>query len=80
MAIKLVLGETIERSEGALTRNNISVHSQVRSNTLSDLANGDSKSIKFETLARILDAMNTLDETRTYGISDIIEYETKKER
>lgn len=74
MTIKLVLDETIKKSDH-LTRNNIAVESKTRSNTLSDLCNGNTKAIKLETLNQILDAMNRLDGSRNYDISDIIVYE-----
>lgn len=80
MTIKLTLNKSIERSNGALTKNNISVTSQIRSNTLSDLANGSSRSIRFDTLDKILIAMNTLDDANEYTVSDILIFEDEKER
>lgn len=77
MTIKLILDSTIAASNNKLTRNNIAVESKTRPNTLSDLASGSSKSIKFETLNDILDAMNRIDKGKNYDISDIIAY--KKE-
>lgn len=74
MTIKLVLDETIKSSDH-LTRNNIAVESKTRSNTLSDLCNGKTKAIKLETLNNILNAMNRLDSSKNYDISDIIVYE-----
>lgn len=74
MTIKLVLDETIKSSDH-LTRNNIAVESKTRSNTLSDLCNGKTKAIKLETLNNILDAMNRIDSSKNYDISDIIVYE-----
>lgn len=75
MTIKLVLNETIEASGGHLTRNNIAVESKTRPNTLLDLANGSTKSIKLETLNDILDAMNRINKGKNYNISDVIVYE-----
>lgn len=73
MSVRPVLKETLENSK--LTRNAIAVKAQIRPATLHDLVKGNSKSITFETLDKILNAMNELDESREYDITDIIFYE-----
>lgn len=73
MSVRPVLKETLENSK--LTRNAIAVKAQVRPATLHDLVAGKSKSINFETLGKILNAMNELDDSRQYDITDIIVYE-----
>lgn len=78
MTIRFKLAETIIVSGGKLTKNAIAVEAKVRPSTLSDLAAEKSKSIKFETLDAILDAMNTLSPDNQYTIADIFEYEGKQ--
>lgn len=73
MTIKITLNETLENS--TLTRNAIAVKAGIRPATLHELVNGKSKGFTFETLGKILDAMNELDTTRTYDIKDIFVYE-----
>lgn len=73
MTVRPVLKETLENCK--LTRNAIAVKAQVRPATLHDLVVGNSKSINFETLDKILNAMNELDDSRQYDISDIVVYE-----
>lgn len=78
MAIRFKLAETIAASGGKLTKNAIAVEAKVRPSTLSDLASEKSKSIKFETLDAILDAMNNLLPGGQYTITDIFEYEGRQ--
>lgn len=78
MAVEFVLHETLEKEGVKLTRNAIAVRAQVRPATLHDIAKQQAKSISLETLEKILDAMNELDETRSYDIGDIIRYENDK--
>ncbi|GAA0427258.1 helix-turn-helix transcriptional regulator [Virgibacillus salarius] len=75
--VKLTLNETIEKTEG-LTRNKIAVQGRIRPATISELCNGKSKSISFETLTKIIDALNELTGNQ-YGMEDVltIEYETE---
>lgn len=60
------------------TRNKIAVESKTRPATILDLAGGETKTIKLETLVNILDALNEIAQSkgidRVIGISDIIEY------
>ncbi len=77
MAIKITLNETLENNE-RLTRNAIAVQAKIRPATLHDIVKGNSKSITFATLGAILDAMNELDDTRNYDISDVFVYENEK--
>ncbi|GGJ49689.1 helix-turn-helix domain-containing protein [Virgibacillus salexigens] len=71
--VKIMLDETINKTEG-LTRNKIAVEGKIRPATISELCNGKSKSISFETLTKIIDAMNELTEKR-YVLEDIIKVE-----
>ncbi len=73
MTIKITLNETLENT--TLTRNAIAVKAGIRPATLHELVNNKSKGITFETLSKILNAMNELDTTRTYDITDIFVYE-----
>lgn len=74
MKIKITLNETLE-GNNKLTRNAIAVQAKIRPATLHDIVKGKSKSITFATLEAILDAMNELDDTRSYDICDIFVYE-----
>lgn len=73
MTIKITLKETLENT--TLTRNAIAVKAGIRPATLHEIVNDISKGITFETLNKILDAMNELDTTRTYDIKEIFVYE-----
>lgn len=77
--IKYKLGVTLdELNNKRITRNKLAVESKTRPATILDLAAGESKTIKLETLVSILDALNEIakDEgiDRVFGINDIIEY------
>lgn len=75
MAVKLTFKETMDAATNSkLTRNAIAVQAKIRPATLHDMYNGKVKSIPFETLGAILDAMNEIDDTRSYDICDIFEY------
>lgn len=60
------------------TRNKLSVESKIRSGTILDLASGDTRTIKLETMVSILNAINKIAAkngvNRTFGIEDIVEY------
>nr|WP_302055843.1 XRE family transcriptional regulator [Paenibacillus sp. A3M_27_13] len=60
------------------TRNKIAVESKTRPATILDLASGDTKTIKLETLVNILNAINEIARShgleQTFGIEDIIQY------
>lgn len=73
--VKITLKETIDKYEG-LTRNAVAVEAKIRPATISELYNGESKAIKFDTLERIVNALNTLTHEK-HTIDDIItiEYE-----
>ncbi|MFS0857359.1 helix-turn-helix domain-containing protein [Paenibacillus taichungensis] len=66
-----------------ITRNKLAVYSDVRPNTINDLANGDAKRIEIDTLEKILKSLNEISMTRgmprTYNIEDILEYELTDE-
>ncbi|WP_431085660.1 XRE family transcriptional regulator [Paenibacillus sp. 8b26] len=70
------LSETLEMI-GA-TRNKVAVESKTRPATILDLASGDTKTIKLETLVNILNAINEIAHShgleKTFGIEDIIQY------
>jgi predicted transcriptional regulator len=74
--IKFKLAKTID--EIGTTRNRVAVESKTRPATILDLAAGETKTIKLETLVNILDALNQIAREegieRIIGISDIIEY------
>ncbi|MEK4039700.1 XRE family transcriptional regulator [Paenibacillus sp. FSL F4-0122] len=80
--IKFKLGATLDVL--GTTRNKIAVESKTRPATILDLASGDTRTIKLDTLANILDALNELAKEkgieRTIGIDDIIEYIPAAER
>lgn len=71
--IKVTLEDTIKRHHG-LSRNAIAVEGKIRPATLSELVNGKSKAVSFETLTRIIRAMDTLTGER-HTIEDIIRVE-----
>lgn len=73
--VKLVFAETLENSGGKLNRNNIAVEARLRPASMSDIANNKVASLRLDTLERMLDAMNALDDSKEYDISDIIRYE-----
>lgn len=60
------------------TRNRIAVESKTRPATILDLASGETRTIKLETMVEILNAINRIAaETgidRRYGIDALIEY------
>ncbi|MNN33864.1 hypothetical protein D3C81_1476390 [compost metagenome] len=80
--IKFKLADTI--SELGTSRNKIAVESKTRPATILDLAAGDTKTIKLETVVNILDALNDIAREkgidRVIGIGDIIEYIPTAER
>lgn len=78
MAIKLTLNDTLKREGCTLTKNAIAVEAKIRPGTLSDLANGKSKGVTFETIEKVLDAMNRLDPAGRYTLTDIFDYENDK--
>lgn len=75
MTIRITLDETIKASDGKLTRNAIAVHARVRPATLHDMANGKTKSISYDTLDKIITAMNELNPGNNYDISAVMVYE-----
>lgn len=74
--IRFKLNETLKII--GVTRNKLSVESKIRSATILDLASGDTRTIKLETLISILNAINEIADkngvNRTFGIEDILEY------
>ncbi|WP_139328434.1 XRE family transcriptional regulator [Paenibacillus odorifer] len=80
--IKFKLGATLDLL--GTTRNKIAVESKTRPATILDLASGDTRTVKLDTLANILDTLNALAKEkgieRTIGIDDIIEYIPAAER
>lgn len=75
--VKITLNETIEKYEG-LTRNAIAVEAKVRPATINDLCKGESKAIKFDTLKRIIEALNELT-GKKHRIDDVITVEYNEE-
>ncbi|OMD44477.1 XRE family transcriptional regulator [Paenibacillus odorifer] len=80
--MKFKLGATLDLL--GTTRNKIAVESKTRPATILDLASGDTRTVKLDTLANILDTLNALAKEkgieRTIGIDDIIEYIPAAER
>lgn len=74
--IKFKLADTLD--ELRTTRNRVAVESKTRPATVLDLAAGETKTIKLETMVNILDALNEIAREegieRVIGIEDIIEY------
>ena len=75
--VKITLDETINNHEG-LSRNAVAVEGKIRPATISELVNGKSKALSFDTLQRIVDALNTLTGVR-HTIDDVITIEYKDE-
>jgi len=75
--IKCVLGETID--EIGTTRNAIAVESRVRPSTIYNIANNNVLSITFDTLTKILEALDVIAQekgiNRTFDVSDVFVYE-----
>lgn len=73
--VKITLNNTIEKYKG-LTRNAVAVEAKVRPATVNELCSNESKAIRFDTLERIIDALNTLTgEKHTMEDVITIEYE-----
>ena len=72
--VKITLGQTLIDND--ITRNAVAVEGKIRPATIGELCNGKSKAISFDTLERIVNAMNTLDKNgKQYGIHDILTIE-----
>lgn len=75
--IKFTLKDTLD--ELGTTMNAVAVEAKIRPATVSDLVNGRSKSVNFETLTAIVDALNRIsiekDKNKKYGIEDVFTYE-----
>ncbi|MEK4081592.1 helix-turn-helix domain-containing protein [Solibacillus sp. FSL K6-1126] len=74
MPIKITLNETLERDGCKLTKNAIAVEAKIRPGTLSDLVNGKSKGVTFDTIEKVIDAMNRLDPSGHYKLTDVFDY------
>ena len=72
MPLKFTLKETLER-EG-LTKYAVSKEANVRPNTLTDLYNGDTRSLRVDTIDSVINAINRLTGQR-YGLEAIMIYE-----
>lgn len=74
--IKFNLNKVLD--EIGATRNRVAVESKTRPATILDLASGDTRTIKLETMVEILNAINRIarekGSTRQYGIEALIEY------
>ncbi|WP_340031205.1 XRE family transcriptional regulator [Paenibacillus sp. FSL K6-1122] len=74
--IKFNLNEVL--AEISTTRNKVAVESKTRPATILDLASGDTRTIKLETMVEILNAINRIAKengsTRQFGIEALIEY------
>jgi predicted transcriptional regulator len=74
--IKFNLNRVLDELD--VKRNKIAVESKTRPATILDLASGDTRTIKLETMVEILNAINRIAKesgsTRQYGIEALIEY------
>ena len=70
--VKITLEHTLNKA--GLSRNAVAVEGKIRPATISELINGKSKLISFDTLQRIVTAINTLTGER-HTIDDIISIE-----
>ncbi|MNC38436.1 hypothetical protein D3C81_938120 [compost metagenome] len=61
-----------------MTRNKLSVESKTRQATILDLAAGESKTVRLDTLVSILDTLNETAKRRglerKFGVDDVIQY------
>lgn len=73
LKIVSVLDETLNRLE--LTRYEVALQSRIRPSTVSDLANNKSKSIKFDTAAKLIDGIEKLSGERI-SMNDILRVTT----
>jgi len=75
--IKCTLRQTIE--EIGTTRNAVAVESRVRPSTIYDITNNDVLSITFDTLTKILEALDVIAQekgiNREFDVSDVFVYE-----
>ncbi|MCI1763628.1 helix-turn-helix domain-containing protein [Heyndrickxia oleronia] len=62
-----------------ITKNKLAVEAKLRPNLITELTEGKSKAIKFETLIKILDTINSIaiikNIGKTYRVEDLIYYE-----
>lgn len=72
MNIKITLDETLKAAD--ISRNKLAVEGKIRPATISELCNGKSKSITFDTLTKIVTTLNELTGNK-YAITDIITIE-----
>lgn len=74
--IIFTLAETLE--ELGITKNKLAVESKVRPPTIADITNGKAKAIQFDTLVRILDALNRISleqgNVKRYTVEDVFEF------
>ena len=75
--VKVTLEETIKKHEG-LTRNAVAVEGKIRPATIGELCRNESKAISFDTLQRIVNALNILTGDK-HTIEDIITIEYDEE-
>lgn len=72
--VKITLGQTLDAA--GITRNSVAVEGKIRPATISELCNGGSKAISFDTLERIVNALNTLDKNgKQYEMQDVMTIE-----
>lgn len=76
--IEITLNETLTKHK--LSRNAVAVEGKIRPATIGELVQGQSKSISFETLTKIIQALNTLTGER-HTIDNVIKvtYESDKQ-
>lgn len=58
-------------SELGVTMNALAVEAKIRPATVADIVNGRSKSINFETLLAVVNALNRFSDNKQYGIENV---------
>lgn len=75
--VRITLNETLEAID--VKRNAVAVEGKIRPATVSELCSGKSKAISFETLEKIVNALNSLDQDgKQHGIEDVLTIEYKE--
>lgn len=76
--IKVVLNESLQQL--GLSMNKLATIANLRPNTVTDFTNGKAKRIDFETLDKIIEALNQVARerklTNRYTISDVLKYDS----
>lgn len=77
--IEFVLAATLDRL--GITKHKLSVKSEIRPNTISDMANNDVKSVNIETLTKIIIALNEIAKekniSKQFDVNDVFIFKTE---